>query len=456
MAKQKTIFSRIMRKVRQDSGSAWNRRYISAFQAASEAEEPIPEEARVLQGDGFIRTMQLEAMLSELHDEMRVEEEQPFIYPGLMAAWESAPATVEFDAAAVRYAEENEAELLGTPLGGVWDVFPACLLLDIRPFALSLYHCDCDGLFLYPSYNRDRGYPVILALAVSAREGLDFPLSSKIVLKGESFGEALDNSESERAITRQRCLGRFADSRFTLIHSPLDDDSSVCDVSALALALVCSDRTVVEELPGSRERRLRVRLAAKGEVTAAPAEAPEADVEMPGDASSAPDDDKASEGEFEPSPEVGDESSLITEDTTTPEDKPESPVGSEGGASSEDATVDVVEPDADDAADTGEPDAASAASAEQDETDLSSAASGNPTDEVVIAELYAKISSLETSLAQYEQKASSLDFHLRQAQAAAAQAKVKAAALQQRAELVEHMDLPSTPLEVNLNLPRFR
>lgn len=447
MTKQKSIFSRIVRKVKQDSGSAWNRRWINVLLAANDVADPIPDEARALQGDGFFRTVQLEAKMSDFDEIARaVDDEEAIVYPGLMAAWEEIPVTVEPDAAAARFALDNREELLATPLDRVRSLFPACLLFDIRAFALSSYGHAYEGLFVYPSYNQDRGYPVLLTLAVNTKEGLDFPLDSKIVLRGESFAEALDISKTEREITRRRCLGGFESSHLSLVYSPIEDDPSVCETAALALALMCSDRTVVETLPGSRERRLRVRLATEDEVAAAPAETSASDTEITDDASGTSSDAANATSnalehidELEPSP--GCEGSVLSES------EPGSPIEDGGDSPSEEFAADSSEPDQNDAiAVHDEAGVDNAADADQDDA-LSPAAQGNRADDADVAELHAKVASLEAALAEYEQKTSSLDFHLRQAQAAAAQAKARAAALQQRAEVVEHMDLPSTPLE---------
>lgn len=274
MTKQKTTFERIIRKVKRDSGSAWNKQWLDANLTANDAQGPIPEEARSLQKDDFFRTVQIEMGIDSFEEMMYAESNNDaIIYPGLIAAWESEPVTVEFDGDAARFALDNPSEILGTQLNRVRHLFPACLLLDIRQFGLSPYGRNQEGLFVYPSYDNDRDHPLLLTLAISIKEGLDFPLDSRIVLRGETFSEALNVSKSERETARQRRFGDFGVSQPSLIWSLQEDVPEVSETAALALALMCSERSIVETLPGKKMRRLHVTLATENcEPTMAPAE----------------------------------------------------------------------------------------------------------------------------------------------------------------------------------------
>lgn len=85
MAKRKTIFDRIIRKVKRDSGTAWNKEWIGVLLAANNSADPIPDDALTLQGEDFFRTVQLEIKMSDFDELMRVEsDEEAIVSP---ASW---------------------------------------------------------------------------------------------------------------------------------------------------------------------------------------------------------------------------------------------------------------------------------------------------------------------------------------------------------------------------------
>ena len=459
MAKQKTIFSRILRKVKQDASRVWTKRKINAFDILNQPIKSIPEDALALQGEGFIHTLQLEALLRSFDEDVCVtDDDEPFLYPGLMAAWESAPTTVEFEREAAEFIGFHMPEILHTPLERVRKLFPACLLCDIRDFDLHLYGLDYDGLFIYPSYDLDRAYPILLIVAVSLKKGLDLTLESKIVLKGDTFLDALDFTFRENRILEERCWAGLDKGVHEIIFSPMENEPEATDAAALALALMCSDFAKVEVLPGSRERRLRVSLV-EGAVAAADRVAGRKDASEADETAVAAED--AAENAV---PEL----ELCTESDDADETASEEP-----GKDAEVLNDKAAEEHAVDAPDTAniavEPaptedvllgDVAVVPSKTLATEDYSSGSAPlgaqdaflSPVDAeadnlALIAELRAQVASLEAALADQERKSSSLEYHLGQAQAAANQAKFEAASLSKRAELAENMDIPLTPLE---------
>lgn len=217
-------------------------------------------------GDGFLPTMQYEEYVSTIIravcDELG-NGSDPLIYPGLMAAWESAPATVEFDGGASGFVNGGGLDIESVPLDGLEDIFPACLLFDIRPFGLSPYDLGAfEGLFVYPSYDLDRGYAVLLLMAVGLKKGLSFPLTSKIVVSGETFADALEASGAERRILERRCLSGLDSGLHDGLFSALDDEPEVCALAVRLLAAMCGNRSEVERTRTKKGLRLRVTLAA--------------------------------------------------------------------------------------------------------------------------------------------------------------------------------------------------
>ena len=459
MAKQKTIFSRILRKVKQDAGSRWTKQFINAFELINKTSKPIPEDALALQGEGFLRTLQFEALLRSFDEDVWVvDDDEPLIYPGLMAAWETAPTTVEFEREAAEFIKFHMPEILHTPLERVRKLFPACLLCDIRDFGLHLYGLDYEGVFIYPSYDRDREYPVLLIVAVSLKKGLEFTLESKIVLKGDTFLDALDFTIRENHILEERCWAGLDKGGHEIIFSPMENEPEATDAAALALALMCSDFAKVEVLPGRQERRLRVSLV-EGAVAAADRAAGRKGATEADEMAVAAED--AAENEV---PEV----ELCAESDDVDETAPEEP--GKGAGVLEDEAAEEHAADAQAAAnldvelvlieDVLLGDVAVVPSETLATEDSSSGgaplgaqdAFPSPVDAeadnlALIAELKAQVASLEAALADQERKSSSLEYHLGQAQAAANQAKSEAASLRKRAELAESMDIPLTPLE---------
>lgn len=377
----------------------WSSEFIGSFSTAATS-KPIPEDALAMQGDGFLPTIQYEEYVSTIIgavcDELGSDSD-PLVYPGLMAAWESAPATVEFDCGASDFVNGEGLDIGSIPLDSLEGIFPACLLLDIRPFNLSLYGLGVlEGLFVYPSYDLDRGYAVLLLMAVGLKKGLSFPLTSKIVVSGETFADALDAGDAERRILERRCLSGLDSGLHDGLFSALDDEPSVCALAVRLLAAMCSDRLEIERTRTKNGLRLRVTLAA-GE---------DGDSEA-SDALSTGDDSKVGDA-VPPSTEA--------EEIAHPSDSSHVP---------DEIDEDVLaEPEAGDSP-------VDALPASEDDAEV----------------LLERIELLKRTVEECEWKSASLEYHLKQSQAAAVQAKADADALRARATIVEGMDIPATPIE---------
>lgn len=399
IAKQRTIFTKIIQRVKRDAGSVWSSEFIDSFTAGA-ASKPIPEDALAMLGDGFLPTMQYEEYVSTIIravcDELG-NGSDPLIYPGLMAAWESAPATVEFDGGASGFVNGGGLDIESVPLDGLEDIFPACLLFDIRPFGLSPYDLGAfEGLFVYPSYDLDRGYAVLLLMAVGLKKGLSFPLTSKIVVSGETFADALEASDAERRILERRCLSGLDSGLHDGLFSALDDEPEVCALAVRLLAAMCGNRSEVERTRTKKGLRLRVTLAADEDGDLGVSDASPADEGL------------EAGGAVSPSGEA-EESSRTSGSSGVPD-------GIDEGA--------LIELEAGD-----------------------SPADAPLASEVDAEGLLAQIALLKRTVEECERKSASLEYHLKQSQTAAAQAKADADALRARATIVEGMDIPATPIE---------
>lgn len=132
MAKQRTFLTKLVQKVKRDAGSAWTRDVIGSFdRMAGDQGKPVPGYARTLHGEGFVGSLQQEALVRMFDEGMRVtdpEDSSPFIFPGLMAAWESLPVSMEMDVDAISHASGDSFDIGAVPLDGLHRLFrDACL-----------------------------------------------------------------------------------------------------------------------------------------------------------------------------------------------------------------------------------------------------------------------------------------------------------------------------------------
>ena len=162
MAKQKDFHERVIRKLRRDAKLVWTGESIADMRAILEgsAAERIREEHPII-GEGFVASLQQEAMLRHYDEMFRRDTgrhlDEPYVYPGLMAAWEAAPVTVDIDPRAFERAIDMDIAFDQVSAEDVRSLFPACLMFDVRPYNLDIYGVGVDALFAYPSYDDERG-----------------------------------------------------------------------------------------------------------------------------------------------------------------------------------------------------------------------------------------------------------------------------------------------------------
>lgn len=403
MAKQKSFHEKVVQKLKRDAGFAWTGSFIEDMRALVEG--PAAREIRAshpIVGEGFVASLQQEAMIRRADEDLRRATgkglDDPFVYPGLMAAWEAEPVTVDLAPGLLERALEADPDFYDIPADSIRSLFPACLLFDVRGYELSLYGCKADALFVYPSYDDERGYEVLLAVAVSLRDGLHFPLESKMVLEGGSLADAMLFSIDERERMRGRCLAGIDSGLHDDAFSPFEDEEPVLLLLVLLLGLLLWEGAEI----GQSERRgvphWNVGLAKPGGGEEGQASPGLAAVEPPAASDEPPED-----GSADAAGDVG-----------------EAP----GPAAPAEA------PSAEGAPAAAVPEAPAAGP-------KASPAPAAPDEAVHLRDL----------LAAQESKSATLEYHLKQARTAVDDARREATGAAARAGVLETMEIPQTPAE---------
>ncbi|MBQ9041385.1 MAG: hypothetical protein IJ111_01055 [Eggerthellaceae bacterium] len=402
MAKQKSFHEKVVQKLKRDAGFAWTGDFLYDMRALVEGStaRDIRSEHPIV-GEGFIASLQQEAIIRASDEELRRASgkglDDPFIYPGLMAAWEAEPTTVDFEPGVLERALEADPDFYEIPADAIRSLFPACLMFDIRGWGLELYGSTGDALFVYPSFDDERKYELLLAVGVSARVGLHMPFESKLVMEGDSLADVLVFSIGERERMRGRCLAGIDQGLHDEVFSPFEDEEKVLMLLSLLLGVMLWDGA---EIMASERRGVpHWHVALKD----AAGEGPEG----------ATPDERAADDQAGDAP------------TAVPERRPEDDSDGEepdGGSA-------VEEPAA-----VGEEPAETASQA-------ASPALSNDTpgpDEAI---------RLRDLLAAQESKSATLEYHLKQARTAVDDARREATGAAARAAVLETMELPQTPSE---------
>ena len=401
MAKQKSFHEKVVQKLKRDAGFAWTGDFLYDMRALVEGPtaRDIRSEHSII-GEGFIASLQQEAIIRASDEEFRRAGgkglDDPFIYPGLMAAWEAEPTTVDFGPGVLERALEVDPDFYEIPADAIRSLFPAFLMFDVRGYGLELYGSSADTLFLYPSYDDERKYELLLAVGVSAREGLHMAFESKLVMEGESLADMLIASIDERERMRGRCLAGFDRGLHDEVFSPFEDEEGVLMLVVLLLGLLLWDGTRIEQSERRRVPHWRVALAeAAGE---------------------------GLEGEAPDEPAV--EGATPVEQPLASEMKTEAAAAEK---ESDEATGEVVSPRIEEPPQP--PDA--------DVSHVPSDDAPGPDEAIRLRDL----------LAAQESKSATLEYHLKQARNAVDDARREATAAAARAAVLETMELPQTPAE---------
>lgn len=442
MAKQRSFFDRIVSKVRRDAGYPWTSEYVELLRKVAVSAHKR-QKTTALTGATLFPTIQKEALLrireEEFYDARGEEPPDPPLFPGLMLAWEEMPVTVQVDDALIEHVRKEDVNFAFVNLNDVRSLFPACLLIDVRNRKLELYNISVDALFVYPSYDADCGYELLLVVGVSLRHGLFEPLCGKFVMQKELLGEAVDHTIEERERIRKRCFTGSDYGMHEEIFAPFEDEEKIMLLAVETLGLMCWEGAYVDSTVRRKGTHLRVRRRTEGERPARLVA-----TRRQGD------EPTKTEPTLEPAPEP------------TPEPAPEPALGPAPEQTLEPASTQVPAPESvpeekpeqipelvDDSASATptEPELTLAAFAQKATQQESQRLEGVP-GAAFEDELMEEVSRLERRVAEQEAKISSLTYHLQQARDSLEEARAETRVQHERAAIMECMDLPTTPAEV--------
>ncbi len=267
MAKKrgKSFADKLARQLKQSMGAWWSDEGIQAInQIALQGELPS------LDGVDFAGlvlrpclTFQHEMAVRDFDERGKdFDDLSPFVYPELMRAWEHYSVCVEFSEGASGVAFDSEPGYIqSVPLAGLQELFPGCVALDVRKLNMSLYNIAVDVVFVYPSFNALAGHVALMFVGVNQSLGFTFAYEARLVLKGETFGDAA--RETNRVLDEERslCLGGLAVEPSEEFFSALDSEPELFAVTWRLLATLCSDRVELVHQSWGRGETLKVRPA---------------------------------------------------------------------------------------------------------------------------------------------------------------------------------------------------
>ena len=184
----------------------------------------------------------------------------PFVYPELMRTWEHNSACVEFSEGATAVAFDSEPGFVqSVSLAGLFDFFPGCAALDVRKLNVMLYNIVVDEVFVYPSYNAVNGHVALMFVGVNQNLGFTFAYEARLVLQGETFGDAARATNRVLEEERSACLGGFSTAPSEEFFSALDSEPELFAVTWRLLAALCSERVELVRQSWGRGETVKVR-----------------------------------------------------------------------------------------------------------------------------------------------------------------------------------------------------
>ena len=281
MARRRSFFDKVVQKVKRDSNNAWTKDSINIYSSLGRR---LTIDADIshcsLVGDKLMGTLQQEALVrlaeEEYYFQLDREPPEPPLFPGLMLAWEELPVTVTIDDKLIEHARAQEANFAFTPLDKVRTLFPACLLIDVRNRDVEFYGKSLDAVFVYPSYDTDRKYELLLIVGINLRMGLYEPFCSKYVMHKPLLGEAVEHTIEERERIRKRVMSETDYGDHDMIFSPYEDEEKVMLLVTETLGLMFWDGATIDRVERNKAMHLHVRCRKDGEVNVSETYAPAA------------------------------------------------------------------------------------------------------------------------------------------------------------------------------------
>ena len=260
--KGKTFGDRLARQLKVSMGPWWSDEGIQAI-------NEIARQGEVEVADATFGSLVLQPCLTFQHEmAVRDFDEQgkefddlsPFVYPELMRTWEHNSACVEFSEGATAVAFDSEPGFIqSVSLDGLFDFFPGCVALDVRKLNVLLYNIVVDEVFVYPSYNAVNGHVALMFVGVNQNLGFTFAYEARLVLQGETFGDAARATNRVLEEERSACLGGFSTAPSEEFFSALDSEPELFAVTWRLLAALCSERVELVRQSWGRGETVKVR-----------------------------------------------------------------------------------------------------------------------------------------------------------------------------------------------------
>ena len=260
--KGKTFGDRLARQLKVSMGAWWSDEGIQAI-------NEIARQGEVEVADATFGSLVLQPCLTFQHEmAVRDFDEQgkefddlsPFVYPELMRTWEHNSACVEFSEGATAVAFDSEPGFVqSVSLVGLFDFFPGCVALDVRKLNVMLYNIVVDEVFVYPSYNAVNGHVALMFVGVNQNLGFTFAYEARLVLQGETFGDAARATNRVLEEERSACLGGFSTAPSEEFFSALDSEPELFAVTWRLLAALCSERVELVRQSWGRGETVKVR-----------------------------------------------------------------------------------------------------------------------------------------------------------------------------------------------------
>ena len=260
--KGKTFGDRLARQLKVSMGPWWSDEGIQAI-------NEIARQGEVEVADATFGSLVLQPCLTFQHEmAVRDFDEQgkefddlsPFVYPELMRTWEHNSACVEFSEGATAVAFDSEPGFIqSVALDGLFDFFPGCVALDVRKLNVLLYNIVVDEVFVYPSYNAVNGHVALMFVGVNQNLGFTFAYEARLVLQGETFGDAARATNRVLEEERSACLGGFSTAPSEEFFSALDSEPELFAVTWRLLAAQCSERVELVRQSWGRGETVKVR-----------------------------------------------------------------------------------------------------------------------------------------------------------------------------------------------------
>ena len=260
--KGKTFGDRLARQLKVSMGAWWSDEGIQAI-------NEIARQGGVDCDEAEFGSLALTPVLTFQHEmAVRDFDEQgkefddlsPFVYPELMRSWEHNSTCVEFSEGATAVAFDSEPGFIqSVPLAGLYDFFPGCMALDVRKLNVVLYNIAVDEVFVYPSYNAVNGHVALMFVGVSQNLGFTFAYEARLVLQGETFGDAARATNHVLEEERSACLGGLSTAPSEEFFSALDSEPELFAVTWRLLAALCSDRVELVRQSWGRGESVKAR-----------------------------------------------------------------------------------------------------------------------------------------------------------------------------------------------------